>query len=265
MRKSSKLVRRRAPRRKVVRRRRAARKGIVEAAQAKYSTMNQLLQPAQSMTAGGGVYAFRNFSLAAASTRIQNIAQGYQEFRIKRVIWECRGFFDTFVAPSSATAPTVPHLYWRLDRVGGYNSDTTLNTLKASGCRPIRLDDKLVRRSFKPSVLYPVSVAPANAGSSEPVVMANGYKISPWLATNANAYITSNLQWAPSTVDHMGLIVSIDCDVVPFSSAAAISFTVEYEFRKPLDDIDPNGQTTVEVIDLADLQPKKQPAVEEVK
>lgn len=254
----------RAPRRKLVRRprRKVAKrsyrsKGIVERAAAKYSTLNQLLQPAQAMTPGGGVYAFRNFSLSGASTRVQNIAQGYQEYRIKRITWECRGFFDTFPVATSATSPTVPHLYWRIDRVGGYNADTTLNTLKASGCRPIRLDDKLIRRSFVPSVLQPVSVAPANAGTSEPVIMANAPRMSPWLATNANAYITSNLSWAPSTVDHMGLLVSIDCDVVPFASAAAISFTVEFEFRKPLDDIDPNGTSVVEVVDIGDLVPKK--------
>lgn len=245
------------PRRKAYRR----RLGIVEQAQAKYSTTNQLLQPSAAIN--GGVYAFRSFGLNAASTRVQNIAQGYQEFRIKRITWECRGFFDTFVAPSSATAPTVPHLYWRVDRLGAYNGDTTLNTLKASGCRPIRLDDKIVRRSFTPSVLYPVSVAPAAAGTSEPVVMANSYKLSPWLATNANAYITSNNSWAPSTVDHMGLLIAVDCDVIPFAAAAAISFTVEFEFRKPLDDIDPNGQTVTQVIDLADLVPKPLPPPEE--
>lgn len=263
MRKSTKLVRRRAPRKPRRRMaRKSVRKGIVEYAQAKYSTMNQLLTPSVAMN--GGVYAFRSFGLNAASERIQNIAQSYQEYRIKRITWECRGFFDTFAAPSSATAPTVPHLYWRLDRLGSYNGDTTLNTLKASGCRPIRLDDKLIRKSFKPSVLYPVSVSPANAGSSVPVIMSQAYRISPWLATNANAYITSNNTWAPSTVDHLGLLVAVDCDVVPFSSVAAISFTVEFEFRKPLDDIDPNGQTVTQVIDLADLTPKKQPEPEVV-
>lgn len=166
MAKTKKTMKKRAPRRRA--RRNAVRKytrggHIKEYAAAQYSTLSLPMTP--SLAASGAVYSFRNFSLAGASARVLNIAQSYQEYRIKRVTWEVRGYFDTFQAPSAATAPTVPHLYWRMDKLGTYNTDTTLTTLKASGCKPIRLDDKLIRKSFKPTVLQGVAESPSATGT----------------------------------------------------------------------------------------------------
>lgn len=263
MAKTKKSMKKRAPRRRARRNpvRKYTRGGhIKEYAAAQYSTVNLPMTPAQAQS--GAVYSFRNFSLAGASTRVQNIAQSYQEYRIKRVTWEVRGFFDSFVAPSSATAPTVPHLYWRMDKLGTYNADTTLTTLKASGCKPIRLDDKLIRKSFKPVVLQGVA-SEASADPSTPFLVLGSYKTSPWLPTNAMAYATGKNTWVPSSIDHLGLILGIDCDIVPFGGpAGAVSFTIEFEFRKPLDDIDPNGESVMHVVDIADLAPKPLPPSE---
>lgn len=257
VRKSTSKPRRRAPmRRRRMATRKYARGGhIKEYAAAQYTTAPVLLSPAQAIS--NGVYSFRNFSLEGASTRVQNIAQGYQEFRIKKITWQCKGFFDTFVAPSSATAPTVPHLYWRVDKLATYNTDTTLNTLKASGCKPIRLDDKMITKSWKPTVLQGVVANQSNTVT--PSLTLGSYRTSPWLPTNANAYVTGALAWSPNVVDHLGLLLAIDCDVVPFASVASVQFTVEFEFRKPLDDIDPNGESVMQVIDITDYQPKKNP------
>lgn len=245
-------------RRRVVRKVKKVRrsdKRVPEWASASYSTLTQLLKPAQSMPGGTGAYAFRSFSLSAAGLRIQNIASAYQEFRIKRITWQCRGFFDTFVAPGTATAPTVPHLYYRYDKLANYTSDTDLTTLKSSGARPIRLDDKLIKRTFKPYVFYPV--LEASSTTTSPIMTAGAYKVSPWLATNANAYVNGATSWAPSVVAHSGVIIAIDMDVVAFSSVAGISFTVEYEFRKPLDDVDTSNVSSMEVISIKDLLPLK--------
>lgn len=249
-------MKKRAPRRRA--RRNAVRKytrggHIKEYAAAQYSTLSLPMTP--SLAASGAVYSFRNFSLAGASARVLNIAQSYQEYRIKRVTWEVRGYFDTFQAPSASTAPTVPHLYWRMDKLGTYNTDTTLTTLKASGCKPIRLDDKLIRKSFKPTVLQGVAESPSATGT--PLLTLGSYRTSPWLPTNQNVYSSTATAWAPSSIDHLGLILGIDCDVVPFGGpAGAVSFTIEYEFRKPLDDIDPNGEKVMQLVDIADLAPK---------
>lgn len=225
---------------------------------AQYSTTSFPMTPSQAVS-GGIAYSFRNFSLAGASTRVLNVAQAYQEYRIKRITWEVRGFYDTFQAPTSATSPTVPHLYWRVDKSGVFNADTSLTTLKASGCKPIRLDDKLIRKSFKPAVLQGVASEVSNSSSS-PLLVLGSHRVSPWLPTNANAYTAGNTDWVASSIDHLGLILALDCDVIPFGGpAGTVSFTVEFEFRKPFDDVT-NGQDTQMVnVDLATIAPQYVP------
>lgn len=261
-----KSMKKRAPRRRVVRRRRAPvrkylRGGHVkEYASAQYTTTALALKPAQAMS--NGIYQFYNFSLAAAADRIQLIAQNYQEYRIKRITWDAKGYFDTFQAAVTATTPTVPHLYWRVDKSGTYSASSTLNTLKSSGCKPIRLDDKLIRKSFKPSVMQAVASAPG-AESATPDLVLGSHRVSPWLPTNQNAYVAGSTTWDPSSIDHLGLLIGIDSDVVPFGGpCASIQFTVEFEFRKPLDDTTATGAVVSEVVDLADLQPKANPPEE---
>lgn len=247
------MARRRVPR--------SPRGFVPEVASARYSSNGQLLQPSQSMS--NGVYAFRNFGLNAAPARIQSIAQAYQEYRIKKVTWELRGFYDTYVAPGSATAPSVPHLYWRTDKLGMFQSDTTLSTLKSTGCKPIRLDDKLIRKSFKPVVLQSVAQA---ASTTLPDIALGSYRTSPWLPTNANAYTTGATGWIPSTIDHLGLIVAIDSDIVAFSSVATISFIVEFEFRKALEVSGVGGgDPSVTEVKLETLSPDYVPPAEQAK
>lgn len=249
----------RKPRRQVRRRRGGYRKynrggHVKEVASAQFTTLSQLLQPSQAIS--GGVYAFRNFSLSNASDRVQRIAQSYQQFRIKKVTWQCKPFFDTYPAATTATAPTIPHLYWMMDRLAAYDADTTLTTLKAAGAKPIRLDDKMVTKSFKPSVIYPVVQGTALPDGS-PDTIVGSYKVSPWLTTNNASYGGSTQdEWVASSVDHQGLLIGIDCDVIGFSSVASIQFTVEYEFRKPLDDLGGTGEAVVQEIDMLNLKPK---------
>lgn len=227
---------------------------VKDVASGQFTTLVQLLQPSQALS--GGVYAFRNFSLANASDRIQRLGQSFQQYRIKKVTWQVKPFFDTYPAATTATAPTVPHLYWMIDRLAAYDADTTLTTLKAAGAKPIRLDDKMITKSFKPSVMYPTVYAPSNEDGTANVV-ASAYRISPWLSTNQSSYGgTKQTAWDPSSVDHQGLLIGIDCDIIPFSSTATIQFTVEFEFRKPLDDLGGTGEAVVQEVDLLDLKPK---------
>lgn len=249
----------RRPRRSYRKRRSAPRRyvrggHIREVASAQYTTNVQLLQPSQSIS--GGVYAFRNFSLSSASDRVQRIGASYQQYRIKKITWQVKPFFDTYPAATTATAPTIPHLYWMMDRLATYDVDTMLTTLKAAGAKPIRLDDKMVTKSFKPSIICPALQGPATP-TGAPDIIAATYKVSPWLTTNNASYGgAGQTEWVASSVDHNGLLLGIDCDIVGFSSVASVQFTVEFEFRKPLDDLGGSGEVVVQEVDLLTLKPK---------
>lgn len=223
------------------RRRRAPRKmkmysrpkgHIRELASAQYSTSSFPMF-------SNNVYAFRNFSLQYAAVRITDIGQSYQFFRIRRVNWQIRPAFDTFQSSATGTPVSVPQLYWRNDREGNYTSATTLSTLKSAGCKPIRLDDKIISKSFAPAVVMPTLVTPGNTSVTPPIepVYGNGTKkISPWLPTNANA-TTVGASWAANAIDHLGVIFCVDQDsgVSTNVPVAYLSFTVEFDFKKPLD------------------------------
>lgn len=252
----------RAPRRRQYRRKapmyRRMRGHIVEKAAAQYSTNSAPL------FSNASVYSFMNFALSAASTRVQAIAKAYQFYRIKRVTWEVRPAYDTFTASSTTAGSSVPQLYWRVDRDAVFTPATTLQTLKASGCKPIRLDDKIIRKSFKPSVLQAVADA-AGPEANAPSLVLGSKRISPWLPTNANNYVQAaqNEPWAPSSIDHLGLLLAVDQDVGVNATnpVAYVSFTVEFEFNKPLDSSS-IGDVSITEVKLETLAPQYVPPVE---
>lgn len=222
---------------------------IVERASASYSTLSVPLVP------NSNVYSFSNFALSAASTRVLGVAKAYQFYRIKRVTWEVRPAYDTFVALPSTSTTSVPHLYWRIDTDGVFPPSTSLQTLKASGCRPIRLDDKVIRKMWRPAVLQGVA-SEAGSAANTPSLVLGSKRISPWLPTNANAYVavTQNQPWSPSSIDHLGLLLSVDQDtgVNSNSPVAYVSFTIDFEFSKPLDTLSTgNGITSIDTATIA--------------
>lgn len=215
------------------------------------------------MFPNANVYAFRSFSLAAASDRIVSIAQSYQYYRIKRITWQLRPAYDTFIATSTSATPvasSVPQLYWRHDRAANFDANTTLEILKASGCRPVRVDDKNIVRSFAPAVLQAIADAPGKPASGQLVL--SGTRTSPWLPTNENAYAGTGQVWTASSVDHNGLLIAIDQDagVNLATPCAFISFTVEFQFKKPLALAE--GQGTLTEVKLEELAPEYVPPVE---
>lgn len=240
-------------------RRRAMRRGIREYAACQYSTLSAPLFP------NANVYAFRNFSLASASARVVDIGGSYQFYRIKRITWQVRPAYDTF-APATPVAggpgTTVPQLYWRIDRDANFAANTTLEVLKGSGCKPIRLDDRNIVKSFKPSVLQAVAESAGKPAAGQ-LVMGTS-RISPWLPTNNDAFTGVGQGWLPSSVDHNGLLISIDQDSAPLAQntpCAYISFTVEYEFKKPLE-YSSSGDTEIVDVKLETLAPGYVPPAE---
>jgi len=178
--------------------------------------------PAQLLTANTN-YTSYNISLAA-SKRAQDVAKGYQFYRIKRVSIVVKPLMDTFVQPtgSGATA-SVPYLYYMIDRVKQFVNGYTIDQLKAMGAKPRRLDDKTLSFSYTPSVLtetYDNNLA-AN--------LAVQYKMSPWLPTKDASVVGL---WNPNTTDHLGAVWRVEQVL-----GTAINFLVErriqFEFKKP--------------------------------
>lgn len=223
--------------------RRAPRRRMNEVAQASFQTLSIGLLPNQA-------YAARNFSLSN-STRAVQVAQAYQFYRIRKVTAYIRPFYDTY-SPGTGTNATVPHLYMVIDKDGSFPANTTLQTLKAAGARPIRLDDRIIKRSFVPRTLEATVVSPTTSAGPTQYGLGVG-KSSPWLPTNKNAYDEDPASvWAANSVDHLGVLFAVDCDQITTPIASPIcnvSFEIEYEFKKALW-TSAQGDTAMSHIDL---------------
>lgn len=184
-------------------------------------------------------YSNYNISLAVSS-RAQDVAKGFQFYRIKRVTYIVRPLTDTFnsqgIAPGGSSA-SVPYLYYMIDRAMQLSGGFNLQQLKQMGAKARRLDDKTLTFSFTPSVLGEVF-------DNTPGARANvRYDMNPWLPTRDNTNLTV---WNPNTTDHQGIVWRVEQ-----TSGTPIGYEVErriqFEFKKPSVNATPPGVNDIPI------------------
>jgi len=170
------------------------------------------------------MYQKRDFTISV-NPRASAVANAYQHYRIKKVTLIIRPQVDTF---TGGVGYTAPNFYYMIDKTGSIPTNVTLNALKSMGAKPIRLDDKTIKISWRPSVLQDVQDVNPTAPGQRPV----SYKISPWLSTNANALNPG--VFACSSVDHLGIFWYAETP----SGASTLQYNVEavldVEYKKPM-------------------------------
>lgn len=176
------------------------------------------VQPALNFAQANTNYSQYNLALSSLA-RAQNVAKGYQYYRITRVTYIIKPLMDTFVAGGV----TVPYLYYLIDRTRMFQNGFSVDQLKAMGAKARRLDDKTITFSFTPSVLTETFDNTANANQ------AVQYKLNPWLPTKDIAQVGI---WNPNTTDHQGIVWRVEQ-----ASGTPIGYSVErrvqVEFKKP--------------------------------
>lgn len=181
------------------------------------------------------VYNVTNFALTN-SRRAVAIAQSFQQYRLAKVEVFVKPNADTFIADNVApgTGLGVPYFYYMIDKTGSMmNSATNTVLLRNAGAKPIRLDDKTIKITFKPAVLLAGSDA-GPGGTAPASELAGITKVSPWITTNANA-ATPGAVWAPNSVDHLGIIFGAEQPRGPLNvDVAHVSYRLTFEFRKPM-------------------------------
>lgn len=188
------------------------------------------------------VYNIYNTQLSS-NARAVSVAQAYQFYRIKRITVKFSPLQDTFAGAGT----TVPYLYCMIDRTRNLSNQNTVSALKKLGCKPRRLDDKIVSFSWRPSVLIGTydSLPPA---SNPNVFQATQYKISPWLTTRDQ---DSNV-WVPDSTDHLGIVFAVE-NAGGTNIQYKMETVVEFEFKKPSIDlsIDETQPAPIDVETLA--------------
>lgn len=172
----------------------------------------------------GNVTFFRNIQLAdIIYDRAQQVAQAYQEYRIKYVKITFIPNADTFPA---VAGNVIPQLYFMIDKTNALPTNADAGTFYSMGCRPRRMDDKNLVYAWKPSALVANFVGPN-------VTTASELKIRPWLSTNANSGAGAGV-WAPSSVDHMGCAFYVTKINPNDNLQYNVDVEVVFQFRKPL-------------------------------
>jgi len=148
------------------------------------------------------------------------VAQAYQEYRITGLEIRLLPQKDTFVSTGS---DTIPNLYWINDPMNALRNNMSETDFQALGVKPIRVDDKIIKRTLKPNVI----IVAAPQGTGFPSIA----KKSPWLSTNSA--FTPVTAWAASTVTHYGAKWLITNSYAG-NPIYAIQVTATYQFRRPL-------------------------------
>lgn len=146
------------------------------------------------------------------------LAEFYQYYRITSVQIRIKPNYDTF---SSGGTASLPYLYFMTDKAGSLGN-TTVNGLKSLGCKPIRVDDKIILRKYKPSV---------RLDSGGQIGM---FRSTPWIPTYEDDGITLN-----DIVEHLGCVWFITKTDNADAQKYNIDVTITAQYRKPLIPADP--------------------------
>lgn len=176
-----------------------------------------------TQTCATNVMFQKNDFTLAGSPRASGVATAYQHYRIKKITMKFRANYDTYTPGGT----TVPHLYYMLNKSGSIPANTTIAALKSMGAKPIRLDDKTITISWRPSVLNKTFDATAPGGGTE---VNSQYRTSPWLSTNNNAGQPGVFN--PSGVDHLGIYFY--AENIGAQNNYTVETVIEYQFKKPL-------------------------------
>ena len=180
----------------------------------------------------GQVTDFRDFNLDQYTTTCKQIAQFYQCYRVSSIQMKFKPNYDTYINggnPGSAAA--IPHLYWMIDRKASIPTALNAAYFEDLGVKAIRMDDKTISKSYKPSVLQ------ANVGvgvNPVPAIQVGSYRMAPWLPCNALAQDAEVNGFQPSNVEHHGCIFYISKTSTDDAQVYDVDVVVTVEFSKPL-------------------------------
>lgn len=143
---------------------------------------------------------------------LAKLAEFYQYYRITSVQIRIKPNYDTF---SSGGTALLPYLYFAYDKSGSLGN-IGIAGLKSLGVKPIRVDDKIITRKFKPSVRL------------DSTGTIGAFRTTPWLPTYEDDGITLN------TPDHLGAVWMISKTDAGDVQQYNIDVTVTAQYRKAL-------------------------------
>ena len=161
--------------------------------------------------------------------RALDIADTFQEYRISKVEYSYTPLYDTFnaAAGSGIDLVTVPKLYTKVQTVETPES-YTLDYLIAQGAKPIRMDDKIIRHTYRPHVLQAALLAEAgDLATSKRAVK------SPWLSTHSSSATGTPILMDNTIHRTHNFWIQQEVTSTATRPVCTLEVNVYFEFRKP--------------------------------
>lgn len=158
-----------------------------------------------------------------ALRRAPAVAQNYQYYKISKIEVKLLTAADTFIAGGAAGTGIMPQVYYMINKGQSIPTGLGVGDLLDMGCQPRPLNERNLNWSFAPAVL----TADRNTAGG---LLANQYKISPWLNTNQNVGGAFQI----SSVEHGGFIIYVSPQSAGDTSSYELQVTLHFKFKKPL-------------------------------
>lgn len=187
--------------------------------------------------------------------RAADVAPNFGLYRIAKLEWSLRPYFDTYTAATYQGGAignqpvAVPYFYWKINRYGEAPAAFTGTFLREQGAVPIRIDEKIIRWSYRPNVLLADTGAAAAAqqGGSGQV------KMTPWLSTDQTP---GNNVFGLSSTQHYGHLMIAEGPAAgnAMPNIGRLEVKVVYEFKNPRGQIAAGSSYTVEPVSSVALK-----------
>jgi len=168
-----------------------------------------------SMQATAGITFNTQITLADDFVRAQQLAKAFQFYRITSITMRFKPRYDTYTTTGNSE---LPYLYFVYDRSNTL-PPLSIPQFEQVGVKPIRFDDKVIVKRYKPAVM----------GESSGNLPAQ-FRISPWLPTNTDN--TGAFQM--SDVQHYGTVFVITKVNANDALDYDIDVTATIQFKAPL-------------------------------
>lgn len=223
---ATRVIRRRLRRRAPLKKRRALRKRPMMRLRRGISTNTAAVRENYTLTVPDGTVGLFSLALSEAQyDRSQQVANVFQEYRVKYIKLTFKPSCDTFAYPGNGP---IPQLYYMVNKAAAITTSTTLQTLLDMGARPKRFDDKNIVVAWKPTALTGGDQFPPASGLEASLI-----KTTPWISTNLYAQ-NPGAAWAPSNVQHYGLCFIVTRPNLATVTNYSVDVEVVFQFRKPL-------------------------------
>jgi len=119
-----------------------------------------------------------------AFPRAVAIARFFKYYRCKQIVYDYDPLSNTFQDEASGGSPTIPYMYYNMNRDGSSNGDQNLADFLAAGARPIKFTKKIVV-AYKPNLAQLINAVDNGQPSNLNVYSLGSTPIyDKWLSTD---------------------------------------------------------------------------------